>query len=93
MSLALEKLGHIMFKIQSLWLKGRRSKDGSRKSILIDVTGLRICLHHALPGDLVWIPGRREQGTVGDEIASQSYTCKVETSSGMFRTNRRNTCV
>ena len=42
----------------------------------------------ALPGDLVLVPDRREQGTVGDEIAPQSY--EVETPSGTFRGNRRN---
>ena len=41
----------------------------------------------AFPGDLVWIPNRREQGTVGDEIAPRSY--EVETPSGTFRRNRR----
>ena len=44
-------------------------------------------LSPALPGDLVWIPDRREQGTVGDEIAPRSY--KVETPSGTYRRNRR----
>ena len=41
----------------------------------------------ALSGDLVWIPDRREQGTIGDEIAPRSY--KVETPSGTYRRNRR----
>ena len=41
----------------------------------------------ALTGDLVWIPDRREQGTIGDEIAPQSHD--VETPSGTFRRNRR----
>ena len=40
----------------------------------------------ALPGDLVWIPDRREQGTVGDEMTPQSYI--VETPSSTFRRNR-----
>ena len=44
-------------------------------------------LSTALLGDLVWIPDRREQGTVGNEIAPQSY--EVETPSGVFRRNRR----
>ena len=30
-------------------------------------------LSPALPGDLVWIPDRREQGTVLDEIAPRLY--------------------
>ena len=41
----------------------------------------------ALPGDLVWVPDRREQGTVGGEIAPRSY--EVETPSSTFRRNRR----
>ena len=41
----------------------------------------------ALPGDLIWIPDRREQGTVGDEIAPWPY--EVETPSSTFRRNRR----
>ena len=41
----------------------------------------------ALPGDLVWIPYRREWQTVGDEIVPQSY--EVEIPSGTFRRNRR----
>ena len=44
-------------------------------------------LSPALPEDLVWIPDRREQGTIGDEIAQWSH--EVETSSGTFRRNRR----
>ena len=40
----------------------------------------------ALPGDLAWIPDRREQGTVEHEMASRS--CEVETTSGMFRKKR-----
>ena len=44
-------------------------------------------LSSALPGNLVWIPDRKEQGTVGDEIAPRSY--EVETSSGTFRRSRR----
>ena len=41
----------------------------------------------ALPVELVWVPDRREQGTIGDELAPQS--CEVETPSGTFRRNRR----
>ena len=37
----------------------------------------------------MWLPDRRERGTIGDEIAQRSY--KVETSSDMFRRNRRDT--
>ena len=48
MSLALDKLGNLKFQIGSLWLKGRRSKDGSRKLILINVTRLGICSEHFL---------------------------------------------
>ena len=44
-------------------------------------------LSPALPGDLVWIPDRRGQGIVGDEIAPRSY--EVKTSSGKFRRSRR----
>ena len=44
----LEKLGNLMFQIGSLWLKRRRSRDRSRKPILIDVTGLGICCQHFL---------------------------------------------
>ena len=40
----------------------------------------------ALPGDLLWIPDRKEKGTVGDEIAPRSY--EVETPSSTRR-NRR----
>ena len=40
-----------------------------------------------LPGDMVWIPDRRDQGTVGDEMAPRSY--EVETPSSTFRRNRR----
>ena len=43
-------------------------------------------LSHTLPGDLVWVSDRREQGTVGDEIAPR---CEVETPFGTFRRNRR----
>ena len=39
-------------------------------------------LSPAPPGDFVWIPDRREQGTVGDEIVPRSY--EVKTSSGTF---------
>ena len=41
----------------------------------------------ALSGDQVWIPDKREQGTIGDEMAPQSY--EVETPSSTFRINRR----
>ena len=41
----------------------------------------------ALTGDPVWIPDRREQGTVVDEIAPRSY--EVETLSSAFRRDRR----
>ena len=37
-----------MLQIGSLWLKGRRSRDESKKEILIHVTGLRICRQHFL---------------------------------------------
>ena len=37
----------------------------------------------ALTVDLVWIPDRREQGTVGDEVAPWSY--EVETPSSTFK--------
>ena len=43
----------------------------------------------ALPGDLLWIPDRKEQANVGDEIAPWSYMYKVKTPSGLFRKNRR----
>ena len=45
-------------------------------------------LSPAISGDLVRISDRREQGTVGDEIAPRSY--KVATPSGTYR---RNTCM
>ena len=44
-------------------------------------------LSPALPGDLVWMPDRREQGTVGNEIVPQSY--EVETRRVTFRRSRR----
>ena len=44
-------------------------------------------LSPALPGDLVWIPDRREQETMGDEMDPRSY--EVETPIGTFRRNRR----
>ena len=44
------------------------------------MTSLGLDLLSTLSGDLVWIPDRREHGTLGDEIASQSY--EVETTIG-----------
>ena len=85
MSLVPEKLGNLKFQIGSLWLKGRRSRDGNKKQILIDIRARDLL--PALPGDLVWIPDRREQGTIGDEIAPRSY--KVKSPSNTFRRNRR----
>ena len=35
-------------------------------------------LSPTLPGNLVWIPDRKEQGTVGGEIAPQSYERYVQ---------------
>ena len=46
-------------------------------------------LSPAFPADLVWIPDRREQRTIGGEITPQSY--EVETPSGTFRRSRRDT--
>ena len=48
MSLALEKLANLMFQIRSLLLKGRRSRNGSKRSILTDVTELGFCMLPAL---------------------------------------------
>ena len=48
MSLVPEKLGSLMFKIGSFCLKRRRSRDRSKKEILIDITGLGICCQHFL---------------------------------------------
>ena len=44
-------------------------------------------LSPALQGDLVWIPGRNERGTVGDQVGPRSY--RVGTPTGEFRRNRR----
>lgn len=44
-------------------------------------------LSPAMQGDLVWIPDRREEGTVGDQVGPRSY--QVDTPSGTFRRNRR----
>ena len=44
-------------------------------------------LSQALPGDLVWIPDRREQATVRDEMAPRS--CEMEIPSGAFRRYKR----
>ena len=48
MFLVAEKLGNLMFQTGSLWLKGRRSSDGSKKSILINITEHEICHQHFL---------------------------------------------
>ena len=44
-------------------------------------------LSPALPGNVVWLPDRRERGTIGDKVTPRSY--QVETPSGAFRRNRR----
>ena len=46
----------------------------------------------AYPGNLVWISDRKEQGTVGGEVAPRSY--EVETPSGTFMQDKlgRYTC-
>ena len=51
----------------------------TKKILLIVVT--------ALPGDLVWVPDRREQGTVGDETVPRSY--EMETPSGTYNSSSR----
>ena len=43
-----ERLRNLIFWIGRFGSKGRRSWDGNKKIILIDITGLRICLQHFL---------------------------------------------
>ena len=44
-------------------------------------------LSPALPGNVVWLPDRKQRGTIGDQVIPRSY--QVETPSCTFRCNRR----
>ena len=64
----------------------REEKQRLKQKVKFDQCHRAQYLSPALQRDLLWIPDRREQGTVLDEITPRSY--KVEIPSCMFRRNR-----
>ena len=63
-------------------LNGRR---GRWDSVLVH--SVRRGQEEIQPGDIVWLPDRRTEATVQEEVGPQSF--KVQSSDGSYRQNRR----